>query len=222
MGGMTMLGKGMYALPEAARLLRTPSVTLRHWFSGTGADRGHILRSDYHRTEGRYVLSFLDLIDALTVLTLREMGFSLQLLRRAAQVLRREIHPSHPFAHSRLARLGRQLLLETADELGAAELREVLSRQEVFAKGLEPVLRHVDYEGIQNLASRWAIREGIVIDPSVCFGKPVVQGTGVATYVLARSFDANEGDAAVVAAFYGVSAQQVERAVEFEISLAAA
>ena len=85
---------------------------------------------------------------------------------------------------------------------------------------LKYLLEHIDYQTDTRLACRWRIHEGVVIDPAVSYGRPVVQNTGVHTRVLAHQFIANGEDAGIVADLYGVSETDVKRAVAFEEHLA--
>jgi uncharacterized protein (DUF433 family) len=65
------------------------------------------------------------------------------------------------------------------------------------------------------------VTDHVVLDPNICLGKPVVEKAGIATAILASSFQANGEGAGVVADRYGVQQSHVLAAVEFERSLAA-
>ena len=84
-----------------------------------------------------------------------------------------------------------------------------------------PFLKKIDYDRNTQQAVRWHIADRIVIDPKIRFGKPVVEGTGIATSILRDSFFANDEDAAFVARWFGIEAEQVMAAVDFESDLAA-
>ena len=98
---------------------------------------------------------------------------------------------------------------------------EVLSRQKVFVEILLPFLKRIDYDSATRLAKKWFITDEVVLDPLICLGKPIVEKPGIATAILAASFQANNQDAGVVADWYGVQQSQVCSAVESERSLAA-
>jgi len=68
------------------------------------------------------------------------------------------------------------------------------------------------------MARRWCIGNLVVIDPAICLGKPIVDGIGIATAILASSYEANDQDAEMVAAWYRVHPKHVIAAVEFERS----
>jgi uncharacterized protein (DUF433 family) len=60
-----------------------------------------------------------------------------------------------------------------------------------------------------------------VIDPTICFGKPIVEAVGIPTAVLAAAHQANDKDEELVGEWYNVSPSYVLAAVEFETSMAA-
>jgi uncharacterized protein (DUF433 family) len=45
------------------------------------------------------------------------------------------------------------------------------------------------------MATRWHIANLIVIDPSIWLGKPIVDGIGIATAILAAAYEANDHNA---------------------------
>ncbi len=98
---------------------------------------------------------------------------------------------------------------------------EVLSRQKVFVEILLPFLKRIDYDSASHLARKWLVTDQVVLDPMICFGKPVVEKVGIATAILAASYYANNQDAGVVADWYGVHSSHVLAAVEFERSMVA-
>jgi uncharacterized protein (DUF433 family) len=104
---------------------------------------------------------------------------------------------------------------------GTEEMIAVLSRQRVFVEILLPFLNRIDYDSATRLARKWFAADQVVLDPMICLGKPIVEKVGVATGILAASFQANHQDSSVVAARYGVQRCHVLAAVEFEHSLVA-
>jgi uncharacterized protein (DUF433 family) len=86
---------------------------------------------------------------------------------------------------------------------------------------LEPFLKRIDYDDVTSLARRWCIADMIVVDPAICFGKPIVAEIGMATSILSMSYYANGNDADIVAGWYDIHAKHVIAAVDFEKTLAA-
>lgn len=218
----TLLGTGAYGIREAAQLALVHPRTAHRWVAGAGRGRAAaLLRPDLPRVGHRRALSFLDLIDLLVVGRFREAGVSFQTIRRVYGRLEQTLATRHPFGHRRLLTDGTTVFMETLDHVGDRHLHEVLSGQGAMPVVLLPYLEKIDYAAETYTAVRWRIAEGIVLDPARSFGKPILADAGTSTFVLARSYHANNDDADLVADLFDVSPQSVRRAVEFESRLAA-
>jgi uncharacterized protein (DUF433 family) len=110
---------------------------------------------------------------------------------------------------------GRDIFLCAANQINEETLSEVVSRQQFFLH-IKEKLHHIDYNEMSRLARRWRITEGVVVDPSVCMGKPTIARTGIATYVVANQYNANRKNSGLVADLYGISETDVANAVTFE------
>ena len=77
------------------------------------------------------------------------------------------------------------------------------------------------YDTATSLALRWHIADQVVLDPEICFGKPIVEKTGIPTYILAAAYRANEQNEILIANWYKVKPSHVLAAVQFETKLAA-
>jgi uncharacterized protein (DUF433 family) len=211
------LGKGVYPLAEVARYTSTPKAIVRAWFRGRsdGAGRGPVFHSDYEPRGNDYAVSFLDMIDLLVAARFRNEGVNMGVIRRAANTLAHELQTNHPFSHRSLFTDGKRIITLAADEVGDESLYDVLSRQMFFLQ-LKDGLKHMDYGTTSRLAERWYVSQGVVIDPRCGRGKPVVQSTGLSTFVLANQYWANNNDSALVADLYNVSEKDVMNAVSFE------
>ncbi len=206
------LGRGVYDLAEAARYTRLNYSTVRSWFHGK-ADREPVFRGDYGRVRGDYAISFFDLVDLLVAGQLRAAGVTMRIVRASYEVLQSDIGTSHPFCHERIYTDGKRVIVAVASQIGDARLLDVVSRQQLFTS-IRSVLKSIDYR--TKLAMLWKISNGVVIDPRRSFGKPVVAGTGVTTFVLANQFHANAGNVELVADLYAVGRRDVLNAVDFE------
>ncbi len=165
--------------------------------------------------DGDFAISFLDLIEAKVASQLREWGVSMHTIRQAQSVLARKLEVEHPFAHSDIYTDGRQIFIDVADQIDDHTLSEVVSGQQFFPD-IRKFLTQIDYGVESGLAERWRIAPGVELVPGVRFGKPVIAGTGVATYVVATAFQANAQRASLVADLYSLSEEQVRAAVDFE------
>jgi uncharacterized protein (DUF433 family) len=95
------------------------------------------------------------------------------------------------------------------------------SNQTDINQVIMPFLKKIEYDNITELARLWNIMEGVVVDPSRCFGKPIVRDVGIATSVLASAYEANGKNVQRVADWYEIDPDSVKIAVEFETRYAA-
>lgn len=213
----TRLGNGVYSLAEVARYTKLRPNRVRSWFLGESASSGRpsLFDADYSRVDSALALSFHDLIDALVAGQLRERGVSLALIRRAYERLQDDFATEHPFCHRELYTHGRRIFVSVANETGEEAFSDAVSRQNEIAEVMKPYLDRIDYSDATKLAARWRIAEGVVIDPAINFGKPVIVDTNISAWVLANGYRANDGDAALVATLYGVSESDVRNAAAF-------
>jgi uncharacterized protein (DUF433 family) len=220
---MVILGHGIYSLPEAAKLTRLKPVRVREWFNGksNGTAGKAVFQSDYQPVGGDRAISFHDLIDLYVGGRLRDHGVSLQCLKKAHARLQRDLKTRHPFCkRGILLRLRETLVAELADR-GEMEVAEGLDRQRVFSETMAAFFETIDYDEATEMAQRWRIANRVVIDPTISLGKPIVEGAGIVTAILAASYEANDHDAELVADWYKVHATHVLAAVDFERSIAA-
>jgi uncharacterized protein (DUF433 family) len=219
----TILNHGVYGFTEAARLTGLKRSRIREWFSLRSPERDHkpIFAAEYEPVEGNRAISFLDLIDVFVAGQLREQGVSLQTLRKVYQSMRVGLGTEHPFSRRELLSDGKKVFMRWADEEGRQFLEEVLSRCRAFPDLLLPFLKKIAYDEVSRLAKRWCIADLVVIDPTICFGKPIVEVVGIPTAILAAAYVANDQDAGVVADWYNVQKRYVMAAVDFEQRLAA-
>ena len=218
----SLLDKGVYGFPEAARLARVEAANMRRWFLGRTdqSETRPVLRSDIPAIGEKHAISFLDLIDLRVVGRFREFGISMQTIRRVYQRLGEEVGSQHAFAHSNLCVYGKTVMQRVADEDGNEELREVLSGHRAMPRILKDFLSDIQYSERDGLAERWNIHQGVVIDPLRNLGKPISVSSGAGTHALARAYEANSNDADLVADLFNTSRRAVLDAVAFELSLA--
>lgn len=208
---MSVIGKGIYTYREVADLTGKPSRKIRRWFI---ASRG-VLTPEHGQHDGEDLLSFDDMIEALVVGQFREAGVSLQSIRKARAFLIKEKGWAHPFADERIKTDGLAVLLDDIDDTGRRFMLDLRLMQHVLREVVLPFLKELEYDPRDHLAKRWHIARGVVVDPQLAYGTPTIVGTRVSAYVLAQAWQANSRDAAKVAHWYGVEAQNVLDAVDF-------
>jgi uncharacterized protein (DUF433 family) len=214
------LGHGVYEFSEAAKFTRLRISRIREWFR-IREDQHPIFRSDYAPVDGRASISFLDLIDVFIAGQLRNHGVSFQTLRKVYKKLSIEFDTPHPFSRKELLSDGKLVFTRGLNAKGQEEIQEALTSQLVFPQIILPFLKQVDYDKATSLALRWHIADQVVLDPEICFGTPIVEKTGIPTYILAAAYRANDQDELLIANWYKVKPSHVLAAVEFETRLSA-
>lgn len=217
-GVLKMIGEGIYTLAEVSRLTEVHPSTVRTWFKGRPDDagRGCIFQSDYPPVGRDFAVSFLDMIDVLVAGQLRlRHHVPMWMVRQAHKVLQKELGTKHPFCHSDLYTDGRRVFISAANTLGEDRLHDVVSRQQFFAHIKEKLDRVVYSESTKH-ACQWRLAKGVILDPSISMGKPIIENTGVTTYVIANQYFANKENASLVADLYEITENNVLNAVKFE------
>jgi len=202
---------------EVAQFTGLQAGRLRSWFRGRsdGKGLGRVFLGDYRQIDGDYAVSFLDMIDVLVAGELRDQGISMRLVRRAHAILSNDLGTRHPFCHRNLYAFGKRIIVALGEGIEDTELRDAVSRQQLFTQ-IRPFLKRIDYGQATQLATRWRISDGVIIDPQINFGKPVVAAVGISTYVLASQYCANGEDFDLVAGLFDVAQKDVLNAVQFE------
>jgi uncharacterized protein (DUF433 family) len=170
------------------------------------------------------VLSFINLMEALTLAGFRQIGVPMQRVRKALEYAARHTKADHLLASERILTDGKELFWEY-QQRSASDVHLVnLSRggQKVFPEAVLRYLREMEW-GRDRFASRWwpgaAPAEGIVVvDPRRAFGAPVIAGTGIRTEDVFSRFSAGES-LEDLAGDYGLSLDQIQAAVRLEVRL---
>jgi uncharacterized protein (DUF433 family) len=214
------LGRGVYSLSEAARLTDLRTGRVRDWFRTAENKRGvgGVFKSDYPSVGDDRAISFLDLIEVYIAGRLREASppVSLQHIRKVHQKLSIDLKEHHPFCTQEIYHSKGQVFTRPINSPDSVSVIEPLTDQAYINAVIMPFLKKIEYDSISNLAKLWRIADGVVIDPSRCFGKPISESTGIATRVLASAFESNGRDANRVAGWYEIDIEAVEAAVRFE------
>jgi uncharacterized protein (DUF433 family) len=223
----SLVGVGLYTVPEAARLTRVPPAKIRGWINGYGGraknDRASIIHRQIPVIAGKSALGFLDLIEVRFVSWLVGNGVSWQTIRTAADRAREELHHEHPFALARFHTDGKVIFLETQEKTGDRKLLDLTKNNFAMYEVLEQSFRDGIAFGTDGEASSWRPPDGdktIILDPRRSFGRPIDDVSGVPTATLADAYRA-EGSFDRVASWFEVPPEAVRRAVTYEMKLAA-
>jgi len=223
----SLIGKGIYPVPDAARLSKVSPRRIRYWIEGrdsesTASVRPSGLWAGQHEAVGnKIVLGFLDLQEVRFVDAFLKQGVSWPFLRRAHEMARNRYETDHPFCTLQFVTDGKHIF-EILRESGQAQLEEIVHGQRVFPGVVKPFVRDLEFSQDDRIARWWAlgINRRVVLDPARQFGQPIVAQAGVPTEVLFLAVKSGTSEDEV-ARWYEVSRKDVEDAVEFEKRLAA-
>lgn len=224
-----LLGVGIYSVAEAARLTNVAPARIRRWIKGY-AFKG--ARGDTHKSppvwrgqhpivDGEVALGFLDLLEIRFVDAFLRSGVRWPTIRLAEQHASELFKTDHPFATNRFKTDGRSIFVQIKDESGDKALVDIARNQYAFQEVVAPCFIGLEFSDEQ--AIRWwplGLKRRIVLDPTRCFGQPIVSKEGVPTRILALAYEAEQSEVAV-ARWYRVDQRSVRDAVEFEKKLAA-
>jgi uncharacterized protein (DUF433 family) len=225
----TLLGRGIYSVPDVARLTQIEPGTLHRWLRGyhfthQGAKvfSGRVIFGEIEPIHDSFAMSFLDLQEARCLQEFRKRHIGWKRLREVHEKARLALDTDHPFSTGQFKTVGRDIVRDFADEHGDHVLLDVARDQTAFREFLEPYLRGLKFIG--DFPALWFPLENsrrVVVDPKRAFGHPVVSKRGVPTLVLSRSYKA-EKSYERVARWYEVDVPSVRDAVEYENQLARA
>lgn len=213
-----------YPLAEAARYVRLPSATLRSWVIGRSYDtydgKNRFLPLIRPADPKGRVLSFNNLIEAHVLRALRtEHGVSINAVRDALRYAESELGIEHLLLSRQLCTGAGELFLDRYGDLIELSRSGQLAMRHVF----EAYLDRVDWDADEFPRRLFPFVRGestdghrlVVIDPTLAFGRPIVQSKGVSTSVIAARLDAGESIEDLVED-YGISNREVEEAVLYE------
>lgn len=204
-----------YSIGEAAGYLRLPKSTLRAWVLGQRGFRSVIEIADPRNRK----LSFINLVEAFVLAGIRrEHSIPLPKVRRAVDYLRRTFRTRRPLAEEPFATDGIDLFVEKFGALIGATQEGQLHMREVIRERLKHVRR--DPTGVPKKIVLFPAREpaakgDVVIDPRLSFGRPVLDGYGLRTAIVAERFYAGER-VEDLAEDYGVPSEAIENALRCE------
>lgn len=167
-------------------------------------------------------LSFINLMEVVSLAGFREQGVSTQKLRKALDYVARHMEIDHPLASQRILSEGVELFWEyqerAREEIHIVNI--VRGGQKVFSEIVMRYLHEIEW-GRDDFATRWwpgagRAKDGqIVVDPLRAFGSPVVVGTGIRTEDVFLRFSAGE-PITEIADDYGLTFEQAEAALRAE------
>jgi uncharacterized protein (DUF433 family) len=219
---LTLLGKGLYDYPFAARMIGVETRRLKRWI-GISSDSKPVFSSDSPISE---TVTFMELMELMLIGMFRKDGVPLETIRQTAVVASKKFKTHHPFAVKRFDTDGKTIFATLSREETDQEILEDLARgQLVFERIIKPFFHKIEYEttDFDEALRYWPLnRTGrVVLDPNRRLGQPIDAETGVPTSALADAVDATgTQDVEQVAKWFDVPTSAVLAAVEFERTLA--
>jgi uncharacterized protein (DUF433 family) len=228
----SLLGVGVYTVPEAARLTGIPAPTIRRWVTGYTYTRNGIAHRSPPLWEGQIApaensvaLGFRDLLEVRFIDFFRNQGVGWKAIKLAADCASDIIHDSHPFSTKRFKTDGRSIFAEIVQATGEESLLDLSKRQYEFKSFVEPYLfQGLEFSDIGIAPVRWwplGKNRRVTIDPDRAFGQPICTPESVPTVILANAYEA-EKSVDAVARWFMVHPRSVLDAVEFENKLSVA
>jgi uncharacterized protein (DUF433 family) len=224
----SLLGIGLYTVPEAARLVRVPEARIRRWLAGYRYSQGRKVRTsaplwqpEVPKLGPGIELGFRDLMELRFVELFLRRGLSLHAIRRAIEKAVDVFGVERPLSTQRFRTDGRSIFLEVATEMDEAALFDLERDQYLFRRIVAPSFKDIDFD--KGIPARWwpaSDRLGIVLDPKRSFGKPIVADHGVPTAALADAYRVR-GSFKLVGLDYDLPEKAVRQAVAFQERLAA-
>ena len=212
----------MYSYAEGDRIAGVTRGTSKRWVRGYSylSNGTHVSAAPV--TQGVEQpddpgVSFFDLIEVAAIGRLKEVGWSLRAIRTAVESCQAMFNLQRPLVTERFRSDGRDFFVQIDDvlvEVGIGRRKG----ERAWIEVLDPFLDTIAYEG--KFARRWwpiGRDRRVVVDPDYGFGLPVVAGSGVRTeivYEQVQAFVSLEQ----IAADFNISPEDVEHAIQFEVS----
>jgi uncharacterized protein (DUF433 family) len=218
-----------YSVTEAAHYLRMPQETLRSWVVGrlypvAGQSRRSKPLIHLDDPKRRY-MSFMNLVEAHVLAAIRRRhGVKLPKVRKALDFVERHFSLERPLVDQGFQTDGLDLFVERYGELinasrdGQQAIKDIigvyLKRIGRDAKGL-PIKLYPFTRDTEAEAAPAADPRVVVMNPSVSFGRPVIDGTGIPVSSIYERYKAGDSHADLAQAFR-LEISAIEEAIRCE------
>jgi uncharacterized protein (DUF433 family) len=205
--------KGIYTLNEAAWYARLPVATLKRWIE-ISENNEHVFSSEYQKyCEG--FISFLDFVQALAIRSIRnEKKVPLQKIREAVQLAEEKYNVKYPLARQHTTYLsGKEILIKLDGVDDLVTLSGKGKGQLNMKRIIEYYLEDISFDAV-GVAVQYRPIPGILMDPKIRFGEPVVEGISITAQSLWEAVE-SEGNFKEVSKIFGVEESKVKLAYRF-------
>ncbi|MDR0512965.1 MAG: DUF433 domain-containing protein [Treponema sp.] len=226
---MRYIGKGIYTVPAASKILGMDAKRIRRWISGYVYHRNterHLVKP-LIKTEFGFdddvIISFLDLMELLFIKNFIHRGVRIQKIRKAAAAASDLLKTPHPFALRKIFTDGKEIFAKIAKEDNDTSLLDLGNKQFQFEEILEPLLYEcIDFDNY-DLAEKWwpnGKNGGIVLDPARNMGQPIIDNHNVRTELIYELYRAKHS-IDEISDWYELDKIAIEAAIGFEQGLVA-
>jgi len=231
---ITVIGKGIYTIPEAARLVKVSSQRITRWIAGYS--RGGISYPPPWESELQIkdeeqfdLISFADLMEAKVIAAFYEHGVQIQTVRKAIDRAKESFQIERPFSSEKFETDGKRIFIDLRDTCSEdTGFMDVVSTQTAFKEIIQPTFKNIEFEN--STAVRWwplGTNKSIVVDPSRALGKPIANTSSVPVDTLIDALDMKPGEKPSkqevkrIARLFDVDTTVVADAAEFNLQYAA-
>jgi uncharacterized protein (DUF433 family) len=193
---------------ETARHLRMPESTLDAWLVNRGGGNP-LVHAVTPEKRGWPRVPFVGIVEAYVLRSLRELGLSMQDIRKAAEIVRSEFDDPYALANKRLATDGIRIFVRLADD-SVIHVRDRQSAiKEVIARDLRYIVWDESGRPRQLRLPQYPADAGVVIDPRFGWGTPVLAQSKVPVASLVSLWRTGES-MTDIGDEYGLSTSTVE------------
>jgi uncharacterized protein (DUF433 family)/DNA-binding transcriptional MerR regulator len=227
---MEYLGKGIYTIKEASKILKINPQKMRRWIKGYTyyKDTNEYTSLPLFHTEFKYdsadvVISFLDLAELLFINTFLECGVSIHTIRKAALAASELLQISHPFAIKKIYTDGKSIFAKIAEEDKDTSLIDLINKQFQLDKIVEPLLyERIDFNTYDHAERWWPLgrENNIVVDPSRNLGQPILNNYNIRTELIYELYT-NNHSIDEISEWYEIDTNSIHNAIDFEQGLVA-
>ena len=212
------LGQGMYSLENLRLYLALSGSTddsdrALDWLTDTLNPSAHRARQpDY---------AFTDLVSLFVVRELRKLGLPRRIIREAEAHMRDVLGLDRPLSREDISTDKVEVFFATGNgqiESANPSSKRHRTGQQTSRIMIAAYLHDVRY-GEDGTAASWSPSPGVVLDPQIQFGEPVLDGTRLPTRALAEVVELHGRENAMD--WLGATSAQAEAAAAFERRLAA-
>lgn len=218
------IARAIFTLRETAGYLDVPKSNIQRWARPPDAKHPLITYFPAHGREA--TVPFIGFAEAFVLSSFRRAGLPLQWIRRAVDVLAKEIGLEHALASKRLYTDGAEVLFEHANKHGERKVMELVvvrTQQRQFSWTVKDYLKRIHYGGdgwADSVRPPTCGNAEVIVDPKVAFGLPLLVHGGARVEDLVDRFQAGDS-VAEIAMDFSVPPNEVEDVIRLATEWAA-